>query len=88
MFSTERAILYADNPMLAQPVVQYLRDHGIDASTLDPDDLGGLDPALTFSHGTAIVVPSADADRARELALAFEAAEADDAADGAGDASQ
>ncbi len=72
MFSNERAVLYIDNPMEAAPLLQWLRDNGIDASTLDPDDMGGLAPALTFAHGSAIVVPQAEAARAQELIDQFD----------------
>ena len=75
MFSNERAVLYIDNPMTAVPLVQFLRENGIDASTLDADDMGGMNPALTFSHGSAIVVPQAEVERARELIDAFDGAE-------------
>lgn len=67
MFSNERKVLYADNSMDAQPILQWLHDNGIDASLIDPDDLGGLDPALAFAHATGVVVASADAERAQKL---------------------
>jgi hypothetical protein len=67
MFSDERKVLYADNAMDAQPILQWLRDNGIDAGLIDPDDLGGLDPALAFAHATGIVVPEGDVERAQAL---------------------
>ena len=67
MFSDERKVLYADNAMDAQPILQWLRDNGIEANWIDPDDLGGLDPALAFAHATGVVVPIADVERSREL---------------------
>lgn len=67
MFSNERKVLYADNSMDAQPILQWLRDNGIDANLIDPDDLGGLDPALAFAHATGVVVPTADVERAQVL---------------------
>lgn len=72
MFSDERKVLYADNAMDAQPILQWLRDNGIDAGLIDPDDLGGLDPALAFAHATGIVVPSAEVERARALIAEYQ----------------
>ena len=67
VFSDERKVFYADNPMDAEPSLQWLRGNGIDAQLIDEDDLGGLDPALAFAHGTGVVVPLDDADRAEAL---------------------
>lgn len=67
VFSDERKVLYADNPMDAEPILQWLRSNGIDAQLIDEDDLGGLDPALAFAHGTGVVVPLLDAERAEAL---------------------
>ncbi len=71
VFSDERKVLYADNPMDAEPILQWLRSNGIDAQLIDEDDLGGLDPALAFAHGTGVVVPILDAERAEALITAY-----------------
>ncbi|MBM4343755.1 MAG: hypothetical protein FJ100_10300 [Deltaproteobacteria bacterium] len=84
MFSNERAVLYVDNPMAAAPLLQWLRDNGVDATALDPDDMGGLAPALTFSHGSAIVVPATEATRAQELIDQFDEAGEDESDEGGG----
>jgi hypothetical protein len=67
-------VLYVDNAMVADPMVRWLQAHGIDAWLADPDDLGGLDPALAFVHATGIVVATRDAVRARNLLAAFQQA--------------
>ena len=79
MFSNERAVFYVDNPLQAVPLLQFLRANGIEADTLDADDMGGMNPALTFTHGSGIVVAQEDADRARELIADFVDAGEDDA---------
>lgn len=74
VFSDERKVLYANNPLDAQPILQWLRDNAIDAQLIDEDDLGGLDPALAFAHGTGIVVPAADRERAEALIADYQQA--------------
>lgn len=72
MFSNERAILHVDNPTLAVPLMQWLTENGIAASLADPDDMGGMNPGLAFAHGSAIVVPADQVQRAEELIDQFE----------------
>lgn len=72
--STEREVLYVDGALQAEPLLAFLRSQGIEAHLRDSDDAGGLDPALAFVHGSAIVVAAADADRARSLLADYAAA--------------
>lgn len=58
-------------PVLAQPMLQYLRSEGIDAR-LDSDDAGGLHPALAFVHGVWLVVPAEQVERATALLARFD----------------
>ena len=59
---------------LAQPIVDLLKDNGIEAS-VKSDDCGGVDPALNFVNGTHVMVPLFELGRSRELLGAWEAAE-------------
>ena len=58
---------------LGQPLVDLLRDHGIQAR-INSDDCGGVDPALNFSNGTHVMVPEASAARAAQLVAEYESA--------------
>ncbi len=58
---------------LAEPVVQLLKAHGIDAF-IHCDDAGGVDPAMGMVHGAQIRVHQADLDEAQELLTAYEQA--------------
>ena len=67
----ERKLRQIAMPVLAQPMLQYLRDEGVDAR-LDSDDAGGLNPALAFVHGVWLVVPGDQVDRATMLLERFD----------------
>ncbi len=58
---------------LAQPIVDLLQDHEINA-WIQSDDCGGVDPALNFVNGTHVMVPRGALERARELLAEFQAA--------------
>lgn len=60
-------------PVLAQPLLDWLRRHDIDAR-LSSDDAGGLHPALAFVHGVWLVVPESQRTEAEDLALQFDRA--------------
>jgi len=73
-FSDERNLVFVSNPVLSQPILDYLRNAGIDATASEDDDLGGLDPALTFVHGSYVLVPTDQIEEAKRLVAEFEAA--------------
>lgn len=50
----------------AELIVGMLRNHGIKAA-MSADDVGGFDPQLQIGSGVKVVVPAADAGRARKL---------------------
>ena len=50
----------------AQLIAGMLVSEGIDA-VISSDDAGGFDPQLQLTQGVRVLVPAADADRAREL---------------------
>ncbi|MEY3015522.1 MAG: hypothetical protein RIT45_4257 [Pseudomonadota bacterium] len=58
-------------PVLAQPLLDWLRKHGVDAR-LSSDDAGGLHPALAFVHGVWLVVPESQRPQAEALAAQFD----------------
>lgn len=72
--STEREVHYVDGALQAEPLLAFLRAQGVEAHLRDSDDAGGLDPALAFVHGSAIVVAAEDAERARTLLAEYETA--------------
>ena len=59
--------------VFAQPIVELLRDNGIDAR-VQADDMGGLDPALAFVAGVRVLVKRAQLPEALLLLGQFEAA--------------
>ncbi len=61
-----KQLVFIDLPVMAQPLLQWLRQNGIDAR-LGSDDAGGLHPSLAFVHGTWLLVPEDQAARATEL---------------------
>ncbi len=58
--------------VFAQPIVELLRDNGIDAR-VQADDMGGLDPALAFVTGVRVLVKRAQLPAALLLLGQFEA---------------
>jgi hypothetical protein len=76
-FSNERD-LGVDNPMMAQPLLDFLLSNGVEAHLRDDDDMGGLNPALAFVHGTYITVPMEQLDLAQQLVDAFQTAPLED----------
>lgn len=58
-------------PVLAQPLLDWLRQQGVDAR-LSSDDAGGLHPALAFVHGVWLMVPERQRDQAELLAQQFD----------------
>ncbi len=68
-----RRLARVDHRVLAEHVLDFLQRNGIDAR-LDSDDCGGINPALAFVHGTWLVVPHADFERAAELYRSYEQA--------------
>lgn len=79
VFSNEREVTFVDNPVMVQPLLDFLRSNGVDAHLTDEDDMGGLNPALAFVHGTWIHVPVDQVPQAEELISAFRAAPLTDA---------
>lgn len=73
-FTNEREATFVDNPLMAQPLLDFLLANGVDAHLSEDDDLGGLNPALAFVHGTYITVPVEQLDLAQQLIEAFETA--------------
>ncbi len=49
---------------LAEPIAALLRDHGVRVDVFS-DDCGGLDPALAFTRGVEIRVPTEQLHTAR-----------------------
>ena len=66
-----RRLAYIEMPVMAQPLLTWLRSQGIHAR-LSSDDAGGLNPALAFSNGTWLVVPQRQWQRAQALHAQFE----------------
>ncbi len=61
-----RELAFIEMPVMAQPLLDYLRKAGIEAK-LASDDMGGVNPALAFVHGTYLIVPEPQYERARTL---------------------
>ena len=59
------------NPVLAQPIVDLLRENGINAAVFS-DDAGGNIPPVAFISGTRIMVPENELGRAREILSRWE----------------
>ena len=57
-------LTYTPNRALAQPLLDYLQYHEIEA-VVQSDDCGGVDPALNFIHGTRVMVWQTDLERAQ-----------------------
>ncbi len=74
VFSNERNLTFVDNPVVAQPLLDFLRDNGIEASLREEDDLGGLNPALAFVHGSYILVTAEQLAQAEALVAEYRAA--------------
>ena len=66
-----RRLAYIDLPVMAQPLLTWLRSQGIQAQ-LSSDDAGGLNPALAFANGTWLLVPEDQLPRAEALHAQFE----------------
>ena len=60
-------------PALAQPLVDFLAEQGVSAH-VPTDNLGNVDPSLSFSYGTRVLVPAAELERAEALLADFFAA--------------
>lgn len=73
VYSNERELTYVDSRIQAQPLLDFLQQNGVDAQFTDDDDMGGLNPALAFAHGTYIAVPTEQLDHAKSLIEAFAA---------------
>lgn len=63
-----------ENRLAAEPLVQYLEANGITCH-MDSDDMGGVDPALTFINGVDILVDGNKLGEARQLLEAWEKGE-------------
>ncbi|TNE43590.1 MAG: hypothetical protein EP343_32765 [Deltaproteobacteria bacterium] len=57
-------LTHAPNRALAQPLIDFLDYHDIEA-IVQSDDCGGVDPALNFINGTRILVWKVDYERAQ-----------------------
>jgi hypothetical protein len=68
------SLTLVEHRALAVPLVEFLADHGV-AAWVESDDCGGVDPALAFSNGVRVMVRPEAAVQARELLVAWEAAE-------------
>lgn len=68
---TLRRLAYVDMPVMAQPLIGWLRSQGVEAR-LSSDDAGGLHPSLAFANGTWLVVPEDQLDRAKALHEQYE----------------
>lgn len=68
---TLRRLAYIELPVMAQPLLTWLRSQGVHAH-LSSDDAGGLNPALAFANGTWLVVPEDELERAKTLHAQFE----------------
>ncbi|MCO4763028.1 MAG: hypothetical protein KC502_16040 [Myxococcales bacterium] len=64
-------LAFVDMPVMAQPLLAWLRSQGVDAR-LGSDDAGGLHPSLAFVHGTWLMVPEAQLERAKALHQEYE----------------
>lgn len=73
VYANERELMYVDSRIQAQPLLDFLQQNGVDATFTDDDDLGGLNPALAFVHGTYIAVPAEQLEQAKSLIEAFAA---------------
>ncbi len=60
----------APHRALAEPIVELLKDHGINA-WIQSDDCGGVDPALNFTNGTHVMVPTESVEQSRQLLQEF-----------------
>ncbi len=59
------------NPVLAQPILDLLRENGINAAVFS-DAAGGNIPSIAFVSGTRIMVPENELGRAREIMSRWE----------------
>ncbi len=69
--ATLRQLAYVDMPVMAQPLLAWLRSQGVEAR-LGSDNAGGLNPALTFSNGTWLLVPEEQMEQAKLLHAQYE----------------
>ncbi len=81
VFSNEREVTLVDNPVMVQPLLDFLRSNGVDAHLTDADDMGGLNPALAWVHGSRVHVPVDQVPLAEQLIRAFLAAPLTDVGD-------
>ena len=65
-----RQLAFIEMPVMAQPLLDYLRNAGIEAK-LASDDMGGINPALAFVHGTYLIVPEPQYELAKTLYETF-----------------
>ena len=69
--ATLRRLAYVDMPVMAQPMLAWLKSQGVEAR-LSSDDAGGLHPSLAFANGTWLLVPEEQLAEAKLLHAQYE----------------